>query len=300
MKKSEILKGRRRLYAASGKLEYMFFTSLLISAVALSAALVLFVNGFFKVPSVRSVYTEMFSNSVSSLAPTVIDDKLPDFVNGMASFLYKYIFAVFENAPTAISFFICMLFIVCPIYQGTVRWSAYLTEENRALPIFAVLFYFTSARLYFKSVWMSIRLFLRKAAALFAFTLPATLVFGTAYVLSDRYFEDTTFASAALVLSLVLMLLSLSLYAIYTQKYFAVRYLFALGQTKRLFVASKELAHLKRGWLFTLSLRLSLNLLPAVLVFTAPLSISRIINGHSLAVRALVRQKNTERLKPLR
>ena len=124
-----------------------------------------------------------------------------------------------------------------------------------------------------------------------AFLLLPSLCIGLSLSLGSDYYGENTLGAVTLVLSVVWMILAVVLFFICCEKYSAVRYLFALGFTKKLFKASKEITEEKRGWLFTLRLRLMLNLPLMVFVVTAPFSLARIIFGHCLSVKALICEK---------
>ena len=77
----------------------------------------------------------------------------------------------------------------------------------------------------------------------------------------------------------------------FIQKYSAVRYLYALGESKKLFVKSKTLADEERLRFLILKLRLSLNLFFVLFVVTAPIGISRIISGFCLCINSLLKKR---------
>ncbi len=291
MKKNEILKGRRELKSLAGKSEYLFFTSVLLSAAALCAIAVLAVDSLMRLPEVKDVYGSAVAPMGSVSIP--VSKELPDFLLAAASGLEKAAAAAVLAAPSAFIFVILLLFIVCPIYQGTVRWCAYLIEERRALPIGAVLFYFVSPRLYFSSVIISIRIFARKLGAAALFLLAPAFCIGMSLLLGSEYLGQRALAAASLILSVVWLCLALVLYFIFCERYSAVRYLFALGSSKKLFAASKKITAERRAWFFTLRLRLWLNIFLALGIISAPAAISRIICGNCLAVRALLSEKKT-------
>ncbi len=275
----------------AGKLEYLFFPSLLISAAALCIALVFITNEFFTLEPVHSVYLSLFSQADMSVN-TLMDTSAPDFIQNMLTVLRGMLATAFENAPTALMFFLTMVFLVCPVYQGTVRYSAYLIEEQKALPLVAVLFYFTSPKQYFSSVLLSLRLFARKGGAAVVFFLAPCIFFVLGSALSSTYFGRGHIAAVIMLLSLALCLPCVILYFIYCERFSAARYIFALGNRKNIFKASSTLTRGKRAWLFALSLRLSLNLLPALLILPAPAALSHIINGKGLATHALISNRN--------
>lgn len=291
MKKKEILKERRELKSLAGKSEYLFFTSVLLSAAALCAIAVLAVDNLMRVPEVSEVYGSAVAPAGSISIP--VSNALPDFLLAAASGLERGVQAAVLAAPSALVFVALLLFIVCPIYQGTVRWCAYLIEERRALPIGAVLFYFLSPRLYFSSVLISVRIFARKLLAGVAFLSAPAFCIGVSLLLGSEYLGQQALAAATLILSVVWLCLALILYFIFCERYSAVRYLFALGNSKKLFSVSKKITAERRAWFFTLRLRLWLNIFLALGIITAPAALSRIICGKCLAVRALLSEKKT-------
>ena len=285
MKKLEILKKRRDLKACAGKSEYAFFTSILLSAAALCTVLVLAVELFMESPEVSQAYGEFISGGLS------LPKGQGSFFSAAAEVLGEVLLATLKSIPAAIGFFLTLLFVVLPIYQGTIRWSAYLVEEGSALPIRAILFYFLSPSLYFSSVLLSLRIFLRKALFALAFLLPPLLCLALSLVLGSDYYGEKALAGANLILSVLWLILSFLLYIIFCQRYAAVRYLFSLGSTKRLFRRSCELTKNRRAWFFTFKLMLLPNLLLVFLIFTAPLAISRMLCASSLAVKELILEK---------
>ncbi len=283
MKKSEILKGRRELKAIAGKTEYLFFTSILISAALICAALVFAVDSFMHLPEVKDAY----SSAVPHMSIPVYSGA-PDFLKAVMQWLENAFKEVLLRLPSAAVFLVLLFFLVCPVYQGTIRWCAYLIEERRSLSIAAVLFYFTSPRLYFSCVLISFRIFIRKFLSAIAFLLPPIMCVLAGSMLSNEYFAQPSLSAAIIILSLTWLSLALVLYFIFCQKYSAVRYLFALGCFKNIFKASDKITSQSRAPLFTLRLRLCLNLFLALLVVTAPAAAARIISGNCLATRALM------------
>lgn len=290
MKINETLRGRRALFKVAGGLEYLFFTSILVSAIALAGVCTLFVDGVFKTEQVRSAYVALFSSAAQSASALYLPS-MPDYLENALNTFYEIMRVAFENAPSTLAFFICMLFAVCPVYQGTVRYSAYLIEEQKPLRLTAVLYYFTSPRLYFSSVLLTLRLGARKLLAALLFFLPPTVFFSLGSALSSTYFGQQEIAAAIMIMSAVLLLLSGVLYFVFCKRYFAVRYLYALGGRKKIFKSSARLTMGKRATLFLVSLRLSLNFIPALFILPAPAALSRSIFGRGLVTRALIREK---------
>lgn len=287
MKKSEILKGRREISKICGKGEYLFFASILISAAALCIILTLAVDFLFRTPEIAEVYGNLLPKSSGNL----VGSSLPPFLASAINILKDFGISALKGFPTAAVFVLCFLFVVCPVYQGTIRYCAYLIEEGKALPMGAILFYFLTPKYYFPCVFLSIKIFFRKLMLGLAFLLLPSLCIGLSLSLGSDYYGENTLGTLTLILSAVWLLLALVLFFIYCEKYSAVRYLFALGFTKKLFKASKEITEEKRGWLFTLRLRLMLNLPLMIFIVTAPLSLARIIFGDCLSVKALICEK---------
>lgn len=276
MKKSEILKGRRELSKISGKGEYLFFTSILISAFALCIFLCLVSHGFFA-----------SEQSIFAVTLTIPAAPLDSFSIPLSP--------IISNGATLIMFVLFMLLLVSPIYQGSIRWSAYLIEEKKSLPITAVLFYFLSPRLYFSAVFLSFRLFLMRFFSLIAFMLTPLIFFSLGVILSSDFYGQTVLGALITIFSLILTVIFYIFYLIFSKRYSAVRYLFALRKTKRVFRASKEITRGKGVWLLFFSLRLYLSLLPAVFLITAPFSLSSYICGSNLSIRYLIDEKKSQK-----
>ena len=281
---TDILKERKALYKCTSKGEYLFFTSILISSGALCAVLVLFVTNFVKTPEIASAYGEIIYSKAISGA------KSP-FIEAAIEVFYEILNSIWLSLPSALSFLLVLFLVVCPIYQGTIRWSAYLVEKRESLPVSAILFYFFSPKLYFRSVYLSIKIFTRKLIFAFLFFLVPGILLFFSLVLGSDYYGQKAAAGAVLLLSLVLFALCLVLYVIFCQRYAAVRYLFALGNFKKLFYRSAHLTHKSRAFIFAFNLRLIPNLLLIIPVITAPLALSRILCAKCLMVNALIAKK---------
>lgn len=289
MKKREILNERKALLRLAGKSEYFFFPSILLSAAAFLIIAVLATDRLMRVPEVQEAYgsaVQAVQNFSYNLPAT-----FPAYLSAAVQTLGNAFSAALKSLPRVAVFWIILLFIVCPIYQGTVRWSAYLIEERSTLPIRAILFYFLSPRLYFSVVFLSLRLLVRKLCAAVLFLLPPAFCFCVSLLLGSDYYGQEALGAASLILSVVWFTLAAVLYFIFCQRYAAVRYLYALGETKKLFRASRQLTQERRVWFFTLRLRLLLNVFLALGIVTAPMAFSRIICGSCLAVRALIAEK---------
>lgn len=287
MKRTEILKRRRELAAYSGRGEFFFFPSILISAAAFCAVICLGVHFFMSTPEVSQAY------SSAVLDPAL---KIPNFggypfLDVLQIFIERFLSAFLKGLVSFSVFYAVLIFLLLPIYQGTVRWCAYLVEEEKALPISAITFYFSSPSLYFKSVLLSIRIFIRKAFFAFLFLFPPLFCAGISLIVGSDYFGEKTLAAASLILSLLWSVFALILYFIYCQKYAAVRYLFALGESRKIFKRSALLTAERRGFLFTFNLLLSANLLLVLGIVTAPYALSRIISAQSLMIKALISEK---------
>ena len=198
MKNSEILKGRRELSKISGKGEYFFFTSILISAFALCIFFCLAANGLFSQNNAQAVL------SITSPIPNLSTISIP-------------LSPIIKGASTFLVFGLFMLLLVSPIYQGSIRWNAYLIEERKSLPITAVLFYFLSPRLYFSAVFLSLRLFLIRFFSLFAFMLTPLIFFSIGIILSSDFYGQELLGSLITIFSLVLTLI---FYIFYLFKFF--------------------------------------------------------------------------------
>lgn len=290
MKMKEIFSARRELKKAAGKLEYYFFTTMLLSTFLLCAVLVIGFDAFFKSEPVKSAYIQLFSKSVSSAAALNLGT-LPEFAAAALSAVNGALFVLFENAPSVVCFGVAAVFLLCPVYQGTVRYCAYLIEERRALPLAAVLFYFTKPSLYFSSVWLTVRIAAKKLAVTAAFLAPPAAVFLVGSVFNSVYFGERALGGALQVLALVLFVLSVLLCAVFQNRFAAVRYLFALGGRKKLFRASARLTKNRRSWLLGARLSLLVNLLPAVLIIPAPMCLARALSGEGLLIKTLLRDR---------
>lgn len=288
MNKGEILKKRKTLCQQAGKSEYFFFTSILLSAAAFCLIATLATDLFMKTPEVSAAYGEFLGGGVE------LKGAEHPFLKASQSVLSELLSRVAQSLPTLAVFFSCLVFVVCPIAQGTIRWGAYLTETGSALSLGAIMFYFTSARLYFSQVALTLRLFLRKALASFAFLFPPVFCIFLSLILGSDYYGQKTLSGGCLILSLVWLVLAAALCVVFCQRYAAVRYLFALGSTKKIFRRSKEVTRERRVWFALFNLRLLPNLLLVLAVFTAPLALSRIIAGHCLAVKEAIKEKRCQ------
>lgn len=285
MNKGEILKKRKILCQQAGKSEYFFFTSILLSAVAFCLIAVVATELFMKTPEVSAAYGELFGGGVE------LKGAEHPFLKASQRVLSELWGYTFQSLPTLAVLFVSLVFIVCPIEQGTIRWSAYLTETGSALPIGAIMFYFTSARLYFSSVLLTLRLFIRRGLSALGFMFPPVFCIFLSLILGSDYYGQKTLAGGCLILSLVWLVLAAALCVIFCQRYAAVRYLYALGSTKKIFRRSKEVTRERRAWFALFNLRLLPNLLLILAVFTAPLALSRIISARCLAVKELILEK---------
>ncbi|MBQ8869285.1 MAG: hypothetical protein IJ027_06190 [Oscillospiraceae bacterium] len=288
MNKNDILKKRKNLCQQAGKGEYFFFTSILLSAAAFCIIAVLATDLFIKTPEVSAAYGEMLGGELA------IKEGEHPFLKASLTVLNYIIKWAAGSLPTLAVFFVTFVFIVCPIAEGTIRWSAYLTETGSALPIGAIMFYFTSARLYFSSVLLTLRLFLRKGLSALGFIFPPMFCIFLSLILGSDYYGQKTLAGGCLILSVIWLLLSLALYLVFCQRYAAVRYLYALGSGKKIFKRSAQITQERRVWFALYNLRLLPNLLLVLAVITAPLALSRIISGHCLAVKELILEKRRQ------
>ncbi len=287
MNKGEILKKRKKLCNEAGRGEYFFFTSILLSSLIFCAVCVFATDSFMKTPEVSQAYGEM-------LGGIKLGNAEHPFLKAALSVGGAIMGVLAENLPTMAVFFAVFIFVVCPIAEGTLRWGAYLAETGEALPIGAIMFYFTSPRLYFSQVLLSLRLFLRKAISAFLFLFPPVFCIFLSLVLGSDYYGQKTLSAACLILSLAWLCLAAVLNVIFCQRYAAVRYLYALGNGKKVFRRSAAVTRSRRAWFALFNLRLLPNLLLVLAVFTAPLALSRIITGHCLAVREAIAEKRRQ------
>lgn len=287
-----ILKNRKSLRLLAGK-SYFFFCTLLLSSIFLSAALILFGDTFFKFFDV--------SGAIMSAVPLVpkASPTSSDFILALTDAANSFLKSFFSSLPTFLIFLLCLIFLVSPIYQGTIRWSAYLIEEKHALPISAAVFYFTSPALYFKSVLLSIKLITLKLLYSFLFFMPVGLFFLIGRALSSDYIGQKALGSAASLLSIILIIPIFILYMIFCARFSAVRYLFALGYFKKIFKSSKKILRKKSVAALFLNLRLCLNLLPALFIIPAPACLSQAICGKCLFINSLLVKKQTKRASSL-
>ncbi len=284
MKATEILKKRKKLCSAAGKGEYFFFTSILLSSIIFCALCVFATGVFMKTPEVSEAYGEM-------LGGIKIGQAQHPFLKAVLSVGEALMGIFWENLPSMAVFFLVFVFVVCPIAQGTIRWGAYLTETDSALGVGAIMFYFSSPNLYFSQVLLSLRLFLRKALSALLFLLPPIFCIFLSLVLGSDYYGQKTLSGACLILSVLWLILAAVLNVIFCQRYAAVRYLYALGNGKKIFSRSAQVTRERRVWFALFNLRLLPNILLALPVFTAPLALSRIITGHCLAVKEAILEK---------
>ncbi len=284
MNKGQILKKRKKLCSEAGKGIYFFFTSILLSSLIFCAVCVFATDSFMKSPEVSQAYGEMIGGIKIGTAHS-------PFLKAVMSVGGAAMSLAMESLPTMAVFFVVFVFVVCPIAQGTIRWGAYLAETGSALPIGAIMFYFTSLRLYFSQVWLTLRLFLRKALSALLFLLPPTFCIFLSLVLGSDYYGQKTLSAACLILSVLWLILAAVLNVVFCQRYAAVRYLYALGSGKKVFRRSASVTRERRAWFALFNLRLLPNLLLVLAVFTAPLALSRIITGHCLAVKETIAEK---------
>ena len=240
MKKSEILKGRREILKICGRGEYFFFASILICAIVFCAISTFLADSIFRNTEISEVYGNLIPKNSD-----YENQNLPPFLASAINILKDFGISALKSLPTAAVFVLVFWFLVCPVYQGTIRWCAYLIEEGKALPIRAILFYFVSPKYYFPCVFLSIKIFFRKLMLALAFLLMPSLCIGLSLGLGSDYYGENTLGALTLVLSAVWLILAVVLFLIYCEKYSAVRYLFALGFTKKLFRASREITEEK-------------------------------------------------------
>jgi len=214
-----------------------------------------------------------------------------DFILALNHAANSFLKDFFSGLPTFLVFLLFLIFLISPIYQGTIRWSAYLIEEKRALPISAAVFYFTSPKLYFRSVFLSLKLIFVRLISSLIFFLPPTIFFLIGRALSSDYIGQEALGSGISVLSLFLFLPLFVLYLIFCTRFSAVRYLFALGNFKGIFKSSKKVMRKKSVSALILNLRLCLNLLPALFIIPAPAFLSQAICGKCLFINFLL-EKN--------
>ncbi|MBQ5816503.1 MAG: hypothetical protein IIW33_03460 [Oscillospiraceae bacterium] len=284
MKAAEILKKRKELCNAAGKGEYFFFTSILLSSLILCAVCVFATDSFMKTPEVSEAYGDFFGG-------IKLGDVRHPFFKEVLSVGGRLASVTWENLPSMAVFFAVFVLIVCPIAQGTIRWGAYLAETGSKLPIGAIMFYFTSPSLYFSQIVITLRLLFRKAISALLFLLPPVFCIFLSLVLGSDYYGQKTLSAACLILSVLWLILAAVLNLIFCQRYAAVRYLYALGNGKKVFRRSVAVTKERRGWFVLFNLRLLPNLLLALPIFTAPLALSRIITGHCLAVKEAIAEK---------
>jgi len=284
MNTTQILKKRKKLCDEAGKGEYFFFTSILLSSLILCAVCVFATGLFMQTPEVSDAYGE-FVGGVK------LGNSRHPFLKEVLSVGGRLAGLALNNLPCAVVFFLVFVLIVCPIAQGTIRWGAYLTETGQALPIGAIMFYFTSPSLYFSQALITLSLCLRKAISALLFLLPPVFCIFLSLVLGSDYYGQKTLSAACLILSALWLVLAAVLNAVFCQRYAAVRYLYALGNSKKVFRRSVQVTSSRRAWFALFNLRLLPNLLLALPIFTAPLALSRIITGHCLAVKEAIAEK---------
>jgi hypothetical protein len=143
-----------------------------------------------------------------------------------------------DKLSSDLVFIFILLFFVSPIYQGTIRYSAYLVEEKCALNLFAVFFYFKNPRLYFSCILLSVRLAFKRILWAVCFYIFPLSVFIFSNILLSDYYREELIGSVLYLLSLMLFASVSGLYFIFIRRYRLVRYLFALGRRRGIFKAS--------------------------------------------------------------
>ncbi len=287
MKMRTFLKERRELCRISGWGAYFFGPSLLVSAGLFSVLTAGAVERLVRVPEVAAAYSQHIRPLAQQLQATDMSTPTGELLGALGRVAQRALWQL----PTLVAFLLGVLLVVGPVYAGTVRWGVYLIEERQVLPLRAVFFYFLSPRLYFGSVLLSLRLFWRKAAAAVCFLLPPAVCFLAGYLLGGGYYGQGDYAGAVLLLSIVWFTLAVVLYLIFTRRYAAVRYLYALGKTRGVFRTSRALLRGNCSWFFLLQLQLFPNLLLGATVFFLPFALSRIFFGQALGVRALLQAR---------
>ncbi len=290
MKIYMILRKRKSICKTAGKLSFYFFPSLLLAAIFISAALTLFIDGLFKIPEIKAVYSDAVMSAVP-IIPQNFSNNTPDFFIAFANQLSLFIKGLFSLLPPILTSVLSLVFLISPIYQGTIRWSAYLIEEKTSLPISAALFYFTSPRLYFLSVFLSLRLVLLRFFSALLFYAPPIILYLLGSAFASDYLGQVALGSAIILLSFILLPLLTFFYLLFCIRFSAVRYLFALGNFKKIFSSSNKLMRSRTIKTLLLNLRLSLDFIPALFILTAPACTSRAISGKCLYINALLNEK---------
>lgn len=274
----------------ASKIETSLFSTLLISAVLFSFIFVLAVYILFDIPEISAAYSSVYMPSVNSFYP-FLSVSSPDFLFKLVHYLTTLLNSFFHTLPTALTFFLCSLFVVSPVFEGSVRYCAYLLEEKKPLPITAILFYFTSPKRFFSCVFLSLKLIFRKIISFFMFLTLPIILFIVSLFLNSGFFLPTAFSSAAVILSALLIVLMFLLYLIYCQRYNAVRYLYALGSVKKVFKVSERLTRGRRSFFFRFNLILTLCLIPSVLIITAPYIVSKVLSLSCGAVHFCLKER---------
>lgn len=285
------LKKRKELKRIMGTGEYLYFSSAFLSVILLSIFLSAAIFLLLSLPQSFLLRENIMGGAVESL--------LPSYEYGNENeFVLQFIKEVSYFLNRALGFFIALcfgvfiyIFLVCPIFMGTLRWCAFSVEEKSVLSLKAIMFYFLSPKLYFSCVLINLRIFIKKMLVLSAFLLPPLISLFLSSMLSSDFYGQSELAGASLILSVIWFILALVLFVIFIQKYSAVRYLYALGESKKLFVKSKTLTDEERLRFLILKLRLSLNLFFVLFVVTAPIGISRIISGFCLCINSLLKKR---------
>lgn len=130
--------------------------------------------------------------------------------------------------------FLCLVILLgIPLFMGVMNWYYQLTK-GKAKPFAELFTFFESFRRYHKAIWLFITVFVRSLFWAFAFmVLPSSMLFLSLNLVNLRFgslFGNLRTSSAigamGLTVSVILLVLSVALYAIFMNRYTLSFYLF--------------------------------------------------------------------------
>lgn len=131
---------------------------------------------------------------------------------------------LFEYLIVALSLSVLMSLVTLPLHLGVVRWN-YLAAKGESPDVGGVFYYFSSVRLYFRSIWFSVLMGLRLllwAVLLFGPGL-SLLVFSTEFIMSNSQ-DYLTAATAGILGGSLLLLAGTVLFVLILLRYFLAQY----------------------------------------------------------------------------
>ena len=187
------------------------------------------------------------------------------------TYFFDDIIRVTPQAILAASCFCVIVFVLIqPLKRGEQRFY-YRMLGGSCEAVSEVFFYFSAPAAFFKSLYLSVSLLLRKLLWLVAFLLlPAALGAGIYYLHSSRIFVFSQVALVFLWMAVVLLALFAAVaFCVFQSRYFLVCYLFAAdpcAKVKGVFRKSIRLTRGRKIELFILDLSFLLYYISCILV----------------------------------